>query len=270
MGGRTEVALDGVPETMLWTLHNRASEAKRPDRLLDDPAAVAIYDAIDYDYERSFGPPDGSHAIRSLVFDERVRPWLAAHPGGEVVELACGLETQFKRCDDGQVRWICVDLPDAMKVREKFLPATTRCRHVTRSVLDFAWMDEVQGDRGVFLSAQGLLMYLPPSDVERLFVAIGDRFRGATLMFDVIPRWFSRKTLAGFNITKHYQAPPMPWGVDRGELEGTLRRWTPQVERLEHIPFKSFRGIAGKVLPLVSRLPGLRNYLPGIVVVQFR
>ncbi|MEM1069122.1 MAG: class I SAM-dependent methyltransferase, partial [Planctomycetota bacterium] len=32
-----EVELSGVPETMLWTLHNRATEAMRKDRILDDP-----------------------------------------------------------------------------------------------------------------------------------------------------------------------------------------------------------------------------------------
>ena len=31
------VNLSGVPETMLWTLHNRATEAKRSDGLIRDP-----------------------------------------------------------------------------------------------------------------------------------------------------------------------------------------------------------------------------------------
>lgn len=29
--------LRGVPETTLWTLHNRASEAARPEPLIHDP-----------------------------------------------------------------------------------------------------------------------------------------------------------------------------------------------------------------------------------------
>ena len=33
------VSLSDVPETMLWTLHNRATEAKRTDSFLLDPEA---------------------------------------------------------------------------------------------------------------------------------------------------------------------------------------------------------------------------------------
>ena len=49
----TQVNLTGVPETMLWTLHNRTSEARRSDGIIDDPNCLRIYDALDY--ERSFG-----------------------------------------------------------------------------------------------------------------------------------------------------------------------------------------------------------------------
>jgi O-methyltransferase involved in polyketide biosynthesis len=78
----------GVPETMLWTLHDRASEAARADAVLRDAEAVRVCRAIEDDFERSFGPPDGSHAQRSLVFDRALRPWLSAHPGGTVVRIA--------------------------------------------------------------------------------------------------------------------------------------------------------------------------------------
>ncbi|MBX3232604.1 MAG: class I SAM-dependent methyltransferase [Labilithrix sp.] len=264
------VRLDGVPETMLWTLHNRAHEAKRRDARLKDPEAVRIYDAIAYDYERSFGRPDGSHPMRSLVFDDALRPWLAAHPGGTVVELACGLETQFQRCDDGEVRWLCVDLPDAIDVRERFLRATERCRHVRRSALDHGWMDEVDATRGVFVTAQGLFMYFQEDDVRHLVRAMFERFPGIELMFDAIPRWFSRKTLAGFHKTKHYRAPPMPWGADRDEIEPLLRRWSDRVASVETIPYGAMRGVSGLCLQLFGRVPILRNMPPTIVHVRTR
>lgn len=109
--GRSAVDLSGVSETMLWTLHNRACEVRRPDSMLHDPDCLRVYDSIDYDFERSFGKPDTSHPMRSRICDAAVRPWMAAHPGGTVVELAAGLETEFQRCDDGQVQWLCVDVP---------------------------------------------------------------------------------------------------------------------------------------------------------------
>ena len=47
--------LSGVSETALWTLWNRASEALRPDRTVDDPLAVELVERIDYPYRQRFG-----------------------------------------------------------------------------------------------------------------------------------------------------------------------------------------------------------------------
>jgi hypothetical protein len=47
----------------------------------------------------------------------------------------------FQRCDDGRVQWLCVDLPDAIAVRERFLKPTDRCRHLALSAVDLSWMD---------------------------------------------------------------------------------------------------------------------------------
>lgn len=260
--------LNGVPETMLWTLHNRASEASRSDAWLKDEHAVRIYHSIDYDYERSFGKPDSSHAIRSLVFDEAVSAWLSRHPEGPVVELACGLETQFQRIDNGRVRWVCVDLPEAIAVRERFLPASTRCRHLPKSALDFSWMDDVDASGPIFVSMQGLLMYFEEKDVRSLLTEILARFPGSTLMFDVIPRWFSNKTLKGFRKTPHYRVPCMPWGINRDEIERQVREWGLPLSSYCEEPYRKFRTFPWGMAPWLAKLPWLGRYLPAIVRVE--
>ncbi|NVB78811.1 MAG: class I SAM-dependent methyltransferase [Kofleriaceae bacterium] len=252
---------------MLWTLHNRASEAKRPDAFLVDPEAVRIYEAIPYDYMRKFGKPDGTHALRSRIYDDALRPWLRAHPGGTVVELGCGLETQFQRIDDGLVRWLCVDVPDAIDVRERFLPATDRCHHVRASALDLSWLDRVVPSRGVFVSAQGLFMYFTEAEVRGLLVAIVERFPGVELMFDVIPPWFSRRTVAGLDLTEGYRVPPMPWGIKRGELASTLRQWLPSIKRVETRSYGFARGPKKVIQAVFSRIPKLSDIPPAIAHV---
>ncbi|MEY6434021.1 class I SAM-dependent methyltransferase [Thioalkalicoccus limnaeus] len=260
--------LTGVPETMLWTLHNRASEALRPDGFIRDREAVRLYQAIAYDYERRFGRPDGSHATRSAVFDEVVATWMANHPVGTVVELGCGLETQFQRIDNGRVRWLCVDVPEAIAVRERFLASSERCRFIARSALDLAWMDEVETPEAVFVTAQGLLMYFDEADVQRLLTAVIERFPGVEMMFDVIPRWFSRQSVAGLWKTRHYRVPPMPWGVGRNEIDPLLRGWCPSIRRIRYLPYRRFRGLPWSVVfSLLAGTPGLRNHAPGMVHV---
>jgi O-methyltransferase involved in polyketide biosynthesis len=267
MTDENTVRLSGVPETMLWTLHNRASEALRPNGILRDEDAARIYRSIDCDYERSFGKPDGSHALRSRVFDEAMRPWMARQPGGMVVELAAGLETQFQRVDDGQVRWLCVDVPDAFAVRQRFLPETDRCRYLGVSSLDESWIDAVDAAEGVFVTAQGLFMYFTEADVRRLVIAMAQRLTGMHLMFDTVPRAFSRKTVKGFNKTPHYRTPAMPWGVNRGELPGLLKSWSPHIEAVEHLPYGYIRAAKGTLLPVLAHIPLLREFLPSIVLV---
>lgn len=271
-GGRVE--LTGVPETMLWPLHHRAAEARRPDGLLRDPDCLRIHDAIDYDFARSFGPANGTLGGRARRFDDELRPWIAAQRGGVVVELGAGLETQFCRVDDGRVTWFCVDVPEAIDVRERFLPETERCHHVRRSALDLAWFDDVEQHRNaespVFVTAQGLLMYLRPADVQRLVAAIFEHFPEVTFMFDAIPPWVSRASRRGIRITPYYVTPPMPWGIRASEVESTLRRWCPDVGTVRVEPFGVPRGPAKGVLESVGRLPLVNRTIPIIVVAERR
>jgi O-methyltransferase involved in polyketide biosynthesis len=265
---KTRPDLAGIPETMLWTLHNRASEARRPGGVLHDPEAVRIYEALDYDYQRSFGRPEGSHAARAAEIDRLVRRWLEAHPDGVVVSLGEGLETAVHRVDNRRLRWLSVDLPDALRVRELFLAPTPRCRHLGVSALDPRWMDAVDPAEGVFVIAQGLLMYFTPDEVRRLVADIAGRFPGCELAFDTIPRWFSAKTVAGMNRTRHYRLPPMPWGIDQQEIEPTLRSWHPRIAEVRLIPYLPTRGPLAWIFRLVVRVPFLRRKTPVLVWVR--
>ena len=267
---RIRAPLSGVPETMLWTLHNRAHEAMRPDRKLTDPEAVRIYQSLDYDFLKRFGPPDETHAVRSLCFDRAIKAWLREHPGGSVIGLGEGLETQRERCDNGSVRWLSVDLPEAMAVRERFLPATPRGVHLAQSALDTSWIDHVATPEAAFVTAQGLLMYLEPEQVRGLLSQVCARLPGVVIMFDAIPPWLSRKTLRGWSKTPDYQTPPMPWGIRASQLEQTLRGWCPRVTRVTLTPFTPLRGVGAWLVPTLAKLPKLPDLAPCIAQVQTR
>ena len=257
----------GVPETMLLALHNRAEEAKRPDGILTDPDSVRIYETIDYDFVHRFGISEGSLAVRAAETDQVLRHWLAAHPDGFVVSLGEGLETQVRRVDNGRMRWLSVDLPEAIRLRERFIPPTDRFRHLAASALDRAWMAAVEPSSGVFIVAQGLFMYLEPEAVRRLFVEIAGRFLGAEMVFDVIPRWFSRLTLWGLQRTSNYRLPPMPWGINCDEIEPTLRHWYPLLATVEFLRYRVPRGVLHDLDPIFRLNPLLRSAVPNLVHV---
>mmetsp|Transcript_16493 Transcript_16493/g.67794 ORF Transcript_16493/g.67794 Transcript_16493/m.67794 type:complete len:275 (-) Transcript_16493:461-1285(-) len=247
MAEKEVVNLTGVPETMLWTLHNRADEARRSDGFIKDDMCLSIYNSIEYDYVRSFGRPDSSHGWRSHQLDERLREWIDRNAGGIVIELGAGLETQFYRIADDRIRWYTVDVQEAIAVREKYIPAHERLVNIGKSALDYTWLDDVpEGKDGkAFVSMQGLLMYFEEQDVRQLIQKVLAKYPNATLVFDVIPRWFSNMTLKGFSKTKHYVVPPMPWGISREEIEPFMEEVFPGAQvtmtkynfRLDWSPF---------------------------------
>jgi O-methyltransferase involved in polyketide biosynthesis len=260
--------LAGVSETMLWALHNRASEARRPDGILRDDDSVRIHEAIDYDFARRFGDPAGTLAARAAEIDRALRVWLQHHPDGFVVSLGEGLETQARRVDNGRMRWLSVDLPDAIRLRERFLAPTDRLRHIAVSALDPAWMDAVDPSSGVFIVAQGLLMYLDPATVQQLFTAIADRFPGVEMVFDVVPRWFSSLTLRGLHQTPHYRLPPMPWGINRNEVGPTLRRWVPGLGDVTFLDYAAPRGLQHVFARVARHLPFVRDEVPSLLYIN--
>lgn len=259
--------LAGISETMLWSLHNRASETARPDGVLVDPESGRIRSAINYDFARRFGDPAGSLAARAAEIDRALRSWLRHHPDGCVVSLGEGLETQGHRVDNGRLRWLSVDLPDAIRLRERFLAPTQRFCHIAASALDPVWMDAVDPQSDIFIVAQGLLMYLEPETVRRLFTGIADRFPAAEIVFDAVPRWFSHLTLWGLNQTPHYRLPAMPWGINRNELEPTLRNWLPRVATVEFLDYRAPRGLPRVLADMTNHVPIARHAIPSLVHV---
>ncbi|MEM1023067.1 MAG: class I SAM-dependent methyltransferase [Myxococcota bacterium] len=259
--------LSGIPETMLWTLHNRASEAMHPRGVIRDPKCIEIYEAISYDYEASFGPPEPSHGVRSQVFDTRVQAFIDANPDAVIVNLGEGLETQrFRVRDREDTLWMAIDVPEAIEVRERFIEADGRHLHLAKSALDRSWFDELPSGRPIFVTAQGLFMYFEEQDVAALVRDLAKRWPGVALMFDHIPRWLSRRTTSktGWQKTKHYTTPPMPWGVDRPELQPLLRSWAGTVSDYESLPFSFPRGFQRLVFGAFMAIPGLRDRAPGI------
>ena len=279
MTERTPADLAGVPETLLWTLYQRAAEARRPDTVLRDVRAVQLVEAIDYPFEDRFGGGELGQwqALRARCFDQQVSRFLAEHPGGTVVALGEGLETQFWRVDDGRVHWLTVDLPETIELRRRLLPPESpRQRMIGASALERTWLDEVHPARGLMITAQGLLMYLQPEEVHRLVAAVAARFPGSSMVLDGVPPRFSARTVKGRMTvrTSHgigaegYTAPPMPWALDNAERD-RLRALHPGIVLTDLRPPRGHGLLHGVVLPLLDRVPAIRALgLTGLPIVR--
>ena len=260
--------LGGVSETALITLHQRATEAARPDGIIDDPMAITLRDSIDYDYQH-FGRTHQATALRAVAFDNATREFLSRHPRATVVALAEGLQTSFWRLDNGEVSWLSVDLEPIVQLRRRLLPASDRIRYCAQSALDHSWMDQVDDTDGVLITAEGLFQYLDRATVFELIAACAQRFPGGELVFDSIPRLLSvYSQRRGFRLSKFYTAPPMPFWFTANQYDEL--RAIPGVRAVRELPAPPGRGrLLRTVVPLAYRLSVLQRLRASTTLVAF-
>ncbi|MGZ4427815.1 MAG: class I SAM-dependent methyltransferase [Nocardioidaceae bacterium] len=267
---RVDADLSGVPETLLWNLYHRAVAARTP-AVLDDPRAVALVDRIDYPFDRLDTPhvewAARWHALRVRTVDDEIRRFLARQPGATVVALGEGLETTFWRVDNGSVRWLTVELTETVRLRGALLPDGGRRRTVTCSATDPGWIEHVDPGEGVLVTAQGLLMYLQPAEVDALVERCAAAFPGGALLFDAIPPAMLAARAGWQDPTSLAQSAPWVWGLD----PATRRRifGLPGVLDLREVRRARGPGVAlGVVLPLLRALPVLGDRLPEFPVLR--
>lgn len=260
--------LDGISETALLTLHQRAAEATRPDGIITDPMAIALQDSLDYDYHH-FGRTHQATAMRALIFDAASREYLDTHPRATVVALAEGLQTSFWRLDNGELTWVSVDLAPIVRLRQELLPASDRLIYCAQSAFDHSWMDAVDDSNGVLITAEGLFQYLEREPVFDLIAACAKRFPGGELIFDSVPRFLSTYShRRGIRLSKHYTAPPMPFWFTANQYDEL--RAVAGVRNVRELAMLRGRGrILGWAAPLVYRLPGLDRLRAPTTVVEF-
>lgn len=189
-----KVNLRGVPETMLIALQARAQYARSHPHVLADPQAVEMVSRLDYDFSvaQSDAMASSGVAARTLLFDDLVRDFLARHPGGTVVNLACGLDTRFHRVDDGQVRWYNLDLPEVIALRDELVDPVDRVYNVAASALDPTWPTRVEATGEVLVVVEGLTMYFTADEVRAMMGIIHDAFPGVTAFVEVMAPLFRR------------------------------------------------------------------------------
>ncbi len=181
-----------VQETLIIPLFGRLICSERFPELFSDPEAKRICDSLDYDFaekRKKMESPAGLFGALEVAqrqFDLRceVEAYLKEHPEAAVVNLGCGLDDTFRKCDNGLCRGYNVDLPDVIRVRDELLPAGERERNVAFDLNDFAWMEEIDGAKGAVFFAAGVFYYFRTGQIQKLLPAMAERFPGAVLAFD--------------------------------------------------------------------------------------
>ncbi len=266
-------SLAGVSETALLTLNGRAYQARHRDAIIDDPMAVRVVDAIDFDFDK-FGRRKGQEmALRSLAFDRAMAAYVSTHPSATVVALAEGLQTTFWRLDarlpDHRFRWLSIDLEPVIALRRRLLPSSPRITMLAQSALDHSWMDEVDTSEGVVITAEGLLMYLQPDEAMSLIAACARRFPGGQMIFDLPPVMVKKLAPKGMRSSARYRVPPMPFSLSAAQL-AALADTVPGITAVHDLPMPRGRGFFfERMFPALWAWKLMRNHRGAYTLLEF-
>ena len=181
-----------VQETLIIPLFGRLVCSERFPQLFSDPEAKRICDSLDYDFSekrKKMESPAGLFgalevAQRQYDLQCEVKAYLKAHPRAAVVNLGCGLDDSFRKCDNGLCRGYNLDFPDVIAVRDALLPAGAREENIACDLNDLSWMDRIDASGGAIFFAAGVFYYFKTAELKTLFPAMAERFPGAVLAFD--------------------------------------------------------------------------------------
>ncbi|OYN74364.1 class I SAM-dependent methyltransferase [Mycolicibacterium sphagni] len=254
----------------MWS---RANEARRPDSLIDDPMAIQVLDSIDYDFSGFPASPRQDVALRALSFDTCAHRYLSSHPQATVVALGEGLQTSFWRLNAAglgdEFRWLTVDLTPIIEMRQQLLPHSPRVSMCAQSALDFSWMDQVDPQHGVFVSAEGLLMYLEPEQALGLIRECAHRFPGGQMMFDLPSKLYSNQAFRRIRaLLGRTPWPLTPFSLSVRELAG-LPDIVPGVRSVSDLPLPRGRGAALRLLWSVRGFPVVSYPIRRVVGIKW-
>ena len=181
-----------VQETLVIPLFGRLVCSEHFPDLFSDPEVKRICDSLDYDFaekRRLMESPPGLFgalevAQRQYDLRQEVEAYLKDHPKAAVVNLGCGLDDIFRKCDNGLCLGYNIDMPDVIKIRDELLPAGEREENIACDLNDYDWLDRIDASNGAVFFASGVFYYFKTEEVRKLFVTLADCFPGAVLAFD--------------------------------------------------------------------------------------
>ena len=181
-----------VQETLIIPLYGRKVCSEHFPDLFKDPEAERICAMLDYDFAEKgkkmesaaglFGALEVAQRQYDLAWE--VKDYLKKNPETTVVNLGCGLDDTFRKCDNGKCKGYNIDMPNVIAVRNELLPESDREKNLAYDLNDETWMDEIDCNNGAVFFASGVFYYFKTDDVKALFQKMAKRFPGAVLVFD--------------------------------------------------------------------------------------
>jgi len=146
---------------------------------------------------RQFGPPNASNVARHRMIDDVLRARLAVRPDTGVVIIGAGFDTRAFRLPGG--RWVELDEPAVLALKEARLPAREAPNPLTRVAIEFdreplaAALAPFRDLVEPMVVIEGVLPYLAATEISALAGTVRDAWPNPTLVCDLMTATFARR-----------------------------------------------------------------------------
>ncbi len=163
-----------VEDTLFVPMLGRIYASEYCPQILYDPKALELKKKLPSSLPEQDGQSQYTllaSAARSANMDRYIRAFLERRPDGVIVQLGCGLETAYYRCDNGRSHWYAVDLPHVVEYRRELLPEPERETYLAGDAFAEDWIRQIRADvpdAPILVTAGGLFHYFEESKVVGL------------------------------------------------------------------------------------------------------
>ena len=162
-----------VEDTLFVPMLGRIYASEYCPQILYDPKALELKKKLPSSLPEQDGQSQYTllaSAARSANMDRYIRAFLERRPDGVIVhvivQLGCGLETAYYRCDNGRSHWYAVDLPHVVEYRRELLPEPERETYLAGDAFAEDWIRQIRTDAPdapILVTAGGLFHYFAGS-----------------------------------------------------------------------------------------------------------
>lgn len=180
-----------VEDTLFVPMLGRIYASEYCPQILYDPKALELKKKLPSSLPEQDGQSQYTllaSAARSANMDRYIRAFLEHRPDGVIVQLGCGLETAYYRCDNGRSHWYAVDLPHVVEYRRELLPEPERETYLAGDAFAEDWIRQVRADvpnAPILVTAGGLFHYFEEAKVVCLLQTL-QQYGEITLVFDTV------------------------------------------------------------------------------------
>lgn len=251
-----------VISTMLIPLWARAVEQIRKDPIIIDGKSLETMSLLGYgldylDMQKQRMSQVGC-CLRGKWIDDEVKKFIDENDGVQVIQLGAGLDARFQRIENvDKIRyWYDLDLPDAMAVRKKVIPAESENNlYLEMSLFDEEWMRLLSSNNlPTLIIAEGVFMYFDDVQLKDLFSSIRKYFPQTTFLLDSVPSYLVGKARHHDSLHKHNKNVEFTWGVETGEDLCKLNEGI-KIEKFEYMSDLPRADRFPKIFRLLYKIP---------------